>query len=66
MLVAGGRGKEAEAETEIYAQGNPGVKKLSPEHCLVLVLGDPPLLLVPKALVPIFSCSEAGLFDFGK
>lgn len=39
MLVAGGRGKEAEAETEIYAQGNPGVKKLSPEHCLVLVLG---------------------------
>lgn len=39
LSVTGGRGKEAEAETEIYAQGNPGVKKLSPEHCLVLVLG---------------------------
>lgn len=66
MPVAGGRGKEAEAETEIHAQGNPGVKQLSPEHCLILVLRTLHCCRPRTPLVPIFSCLEAGLLDFGK
>lgn len=66
MRVAGGRGKEVEAETEIYAPGKTGVKQLSPEYCLVLVLGILHCCQPRRPLVPIFSCSEAGLFDFGK
>lgn len=57
MSVAGGRGEEAEAQTETYAQGNPGVEQLSPEHCLVLA---------PKALgylILLFRSWSVGLSE---
>lgn len=50
----------AEAQIQIYAQGNPGVEQLSPEHYLVLVPG---ILHCQRPLVSTFSFSEAGLWE---